>query len=274
MTRPPAKPETASAPLSGQEVGRPRGMPAVVQVASFAANKLLPEWIYEQLLEQIATGRLARGDRLPPEHALAKSFGVSRPTVRSALFRLQADGVVMSRRGSGNYVAETPSLHLVNLQPGSGNIAEMLLGVEFRMAIEGDAAALAATRRTDVELAALGEVIQRQKRSVDAPMAEVHDADIAFHALIAEAARNRLFVEAVQGLYKSVMNSWLLWHRMAASEYRQLWQVVLIEHCAVYEAIRAGDAEAARTAMRHHLNNGRQRMLRTNEQRSASGSES
>jgi GntR family transcriptional repressor for pyruvate dehydrogenase complex len=159
----------------------------------------------------------------------------------------------------------------MNLKPGSGSIAEMLLGAEFRVAIEGDAAALAATRRTDVELEALGEVIQRQKRSIDAPLVEVHDADIAFHVLVADAARNRLFVEAVQGLYASVMNSWLLWHRMAASEYRQLWQVVLREHCAVYEAIRVGDPDAARIAMRHHLTMGRQRMLRTNEQQLASG---
>jgi DNA-binding FadR family transcriptional regulator len=61
---------------------------------------------------------------------------------------------------------------------------------------------------------------------------------------------------------------------MSANEYKQLWQLVLKEHCAVYEAIQVGDAEAARTAMRHHLNNGRQRMLRTNELRSTSGSES
>jgi GntR family transcriptional repressor for pyruvate dehydrogenase complex len=265
------KQKAASEPSGTQRRDRLRAAPTAVQVVTLGANKLLPEWIYEQLLEQIARGRLARGDRLPPEHALAQSFGVSRPTVRNALFRLQADGVVVSRKGSGNYVAETPSLHLVNLKPGSGNIAEMLLGFEFRVAIEGDAAALAATRRTDVELAALGEVIRRQKRSIGAPLTEVHDADIAFHVLIADAARNRLFVEAIQGLYSAVMNSWLLWHRMAANEYRQLWRVVLREHCAVYEAIRVGDAEAARTAMRHHLNKGRQRMLRTNEQQPASG---
>lgn len=58
---------------------------------------------------------------------------------------------------------------------------------------------------------------------------------------------------------------------MEANEYRKLWQIVLKKHSAVYEAIRVGDAEAARIAMRLHLNMGRQRMLRTNEQRPASG---
>lgn len=264
----PAKSTAAPEPAETPKKTRLRAVPVVI--SGQGTHKLLPEWIYEQLLEQIATGRLAQGDRLPPEHALAEAFGVSRPTVRAALFRLQADGVVVAKKGSGNYIASTPSEHLINLKPGTGSIAEMLLGAEFRVAIEGDAAALAATRRTDVELAALGDVIRRQRRSIDATLVEVHDADIAFHLLVADAARNRLFGEAIQGLYAGVMNSWLLWHRMAASEYRQLWQVVLREHCAVYDAIKIGDPDAARIAMRHHLTVGRQRMLHTNEQQRVS----
>lgn len=241
------------------------------QNGTLGTNRLLPERVYERLLEQIAIGRFSRGERLPSEHALAQSLGVSRPTVRIALSRLQADGVVLSRKGSGNYVAETPSPHLVNFKPGSGNIADMLLSAEFRMAIEGDAAALAATRRTDIELATLDEAIQRQKLSSNSPLVEVHDADISFHLLIADAARNRMFVEAIHRLYNSLINSWLLWHRMTANEYKQLWQIVLEEHSAVYEAIRIRDAEAARLSMRHHLSMGRQRMLRTTQQGDQAG---
>ena len=237
--------------------------PASIHAADLGAVKLLPEWIYEQLLEQIAVGRLPRGERLPSENALAKLFGVSRPTVRNALSRLQADGFVRSRKGSGNYVAETPSPHILSLKPGTGNISDMMLGLEFRLAIEGDAAALAALRRTDIELAQLSEIIERQERLSDAPMPEVHDTDIAFHTLIADAARNRLFSEAIRKLYGSVINSWLLWHRTASDEYGRIWLTVLKEHRAVYEAIRDADADAARTAMRNHLTNGRRRMLDT-----------
>jgi GntR family transcriptional repressor for pyruvate dehydrogenase complex len=244
---------------------RTRAATVGIEAINPDAGKLLPEWIYEQLLGQIATGRLARGDRLPSENALAQLFSVSRPTVRNALVRLQADGIVRSRKGSGNYVAETPSPHILSLKPGTGNISDMLLGVEFRIAIEGDAAALAAMRRTDVELAELNEIIERQERLSDAPLAEVHDADIAFHTVIADAARNRLFSEAIRRLYGSVMNSWLLWHRAANDEYGQIWRSVLEEHRAVHEAIRLADADAARLAMRHHLTKGRQRMLNTND---------
>ncbi len=250
------------------DVKRGTGTPATrtgIHVVNHDTGKLLPEWIYEQLLEQIATGRLARGDRLPSENALAEMFGVSRPTVRNALFRLQTDGVVRSRKGSGNYVAETPSPHILSLKPGTGKISDMLLGVEFRIAIEGDAAALAAVRRTDVELAELSEIMERQERLSDAPLAEVHDADIAFHTLIAVAARNRLFSEAFRKLYRSVINSWLLWHRTASDEYGQIWRSVLKEHRAVYEAIHDADADSARMAMRDHLTKGRQRMLITND---------
>ena len=248
----------------GSAGARAAAAPASNHGANPGAGKLLPEWIYEQLLEQIAIGRFAHGDRLPSENALAQSFGVSRPTVRIALVRLQTDGVVRSRKGSGNYVAEVPSPHLLSLRPGTGNISEMLLGFEFRIAIEGDAAALAALRRTDVELAELDEIVGRQERLLGAPLAEVHDADIAFHTLIADAARNRLFSEAIRQNYRSVMNSWLLWHRMASDEYSKIWRSVLKEHRAVYEAIRAADEEAARAAMRRHLTMGRQRMLNTN----------
>ena len=242
-----------------------RPAPVGIGLATLDGGKLLPERIYEQLLEQIATGRFACGDRLPSEHTLAHSFGVSRPTVRQALARLQADGILRSRKGSGNYVAETPSTSLLNLKPGTGNISDMLLGVEFRIAIEGDAAALAALRRSDVELAELKAVLNRQELLSDAPLAEVHDADIEFHTLISDAARNRLFSEAIRKLYGSVMNSWLLWHRSASDEYGKIWRSVLTEHRAVYEAIRIADPDAARAAMRQHLTNGRRRMLKTND---------
>lgn len=252
----------------GSDVGMGTGKPAKptgIYAANLGSVKLLPEWIYEQLLEQIAVGRLPRGERLPSENALAQLFGVSRPTVRNALFRLQADGIVRSRKGSGNYVAETPSPHILTLKPGKGNISDMMLGFEFRLAIEGDAAALAAVRRTDIELAELREIMERQESLSDAPMPEVHDADIAFHTLIADAARNRLFSEAIRKLYGSVINSWLLWHRTATDEYDQIWLNVLKEHRAVYEAIRDANADAARMAMRDHLTNGRRRMLNTND---------
>lgn len=245
----------------------PRAAPVDIGVAALDAGKLLPERIYEQLLEQIATGRFACGDRLPSEHALAHSFGVSRPTVRHALARLQTDGILRSRKGSGNYVAETPSASLLNLKPGTGNISDMLLGFEFRIAIEGDAAALAALRRTDVELAELKEILDRQELLSDAPLPEVHDADIEFHTLISDAARNRMFSEAMHKLYGSVMNSWLLWHRSASDEYGKIWRSVLMEHRAIYEAIRVADPDAARTAMRQHLTNGRRRMLKTSDSR-------
>ncbi len=239
--------------------------PPGIQIASLGAAKLLPEWIYEQLMEQIASGRLARGDRLPSENALAEMFGVSRPTVRNALFRLQSDGILRSRKGSGNYVAEAPSPHILSLKPGKGNISEMMLGLEFRLAIEGDAAALAATRRSDVELAQLKGIMQQQEQLSGAPVAESHDADILFHTLIADAARNRHYSVAIRNLYSSVINSWLLWHRAASNTYGQIWNSVLDEHRAVYEAIRDGDADGARAAMRIHINNGRRRVLYTND---------
>ena len=87
----------------------------------------LPDQVYEQLLMQIAVGRLAAGRRLPSEPALCTALGVSRPVVRAALARLRADGIVESRRGSGSYVVRGPSREFLRVAP-SGSIAELKIG--------------------------------------------------------------------------------------------------------------------------------------------------
>ena len=113
----------------------------------------LSDYVYENILEKLISGQLGQGVKLPTENELARLFRVSRPTVRQALSRLQADGLVVSRKGSGNYISRRPSTYLLNLNPGEGAISQMLKSHELRIALEGDAAALAAARRSPAELA-------------------------------------------------------------------------------------------------------------------------
>src|SRR5207253_9910142 len=68
----------------------------------------LPNRLADALRADIAAGRLAAGARLPAETALAANFGVSRPIVREAIALLKADGVLVTRKGSGAYVSDTP----------------------------------------------------------------------------------------------------------------------------------------------------------------------
>src|SRR5690606_8438842 len=64
--------------------------------------------IYEQILRGIVNGEMTEGQRLPSEQSLANAYGVSRPVVREALARLRADGIIVSRHGSGSYVRHQP----------------------------------------------------------------------------------------------------------------------------------------------------------------------
>ncbi len=68
----------------------------------------LPDKIYGDILNRILEGEYKEGERLPTEHALAERFATSRPTVREALARLRADGIIMTRHGSGTTVARRP----------------------------------------------------------------------------------------------------------------------------------------------------------------------
>ncbi|MFP3271168.1 MAG: GntR family transcriptional regulator, partial [Paraburkholderia sp.] len=68
----------------------------------------LPDKIYGDILNQILEGEYKEGERLPTEHALAERFETSRPTVREALARLRADGIIVTRHGSGTTVARRP----------------------------------------------------------------------------------------------------------------------------------------------------------------------
>src|SRR5271168_1372099 len=85
----------------------------------------LGDLLYGQILERIVSGALKEGDKLPSENQICQAFGVSRPTVREALMRLHADGLVTTRQGSGTFVQKRPSDHLTRLAKVS-DIAGML----------------------------------------------------------------------------------------------------------------------------------------------------
>src|SRR6185312_13387789 len=69
----------------------------------------LAEKVLARLSAEIRGGKLAPGDRLPTEQELTSTMGVSRTVVREAVAALRADGLVVTRRGSGAYVADNPT---------------------------------------------------------------------------------------------------------------------------------------------------------------------
>jgi DNA-binding FadR family transcriptional regulator len=215
--------------------------------------------IYEHILEQIVAGEFKIGERLPSESQLGAHYAVSRAVVREALVRLHADGVAVTRRGAGTYVQRQPGREFLRLAP-IGGVADLMRCFEFRIGLEGEAAALAAQRRTDEHLAAIDEAFEHLNQSNASGQLGV-EQDIRFHGAIAIATRNELFIQALDALAIHVFNGMNVTRHLSLTRNKKRLTLVQEEHQRIVEAIRDSDEERARAAMRAHISNARIRAL-------------
>ena len=219
----------------------------------------LSDAVYNQLLSDIIVGAFSVGERMPPETQLAQRFKVSRPVVREALQRLQNDGIVQSRQGSGSFVQRSPSQRVGELTQRF-SLHEVLQSFELRMAIEVLSARLAARHRTEAQLSQ----IERAAHAVQAGFevgTPVRDADYGFHRAIAVASGNLLLLETRDQLaerLKNGMDVTLSVTQEAAAPRRTR---VLDEHDRIVNGIRVGDGDSAAIAMAYHLDQARSRLL-------------
>lgn len=204
--------------------------------------------ITRHLERAILSGELAVGDYLPAERALCEKLGVSRSVVREALGRLASLGLVESRHGSGTRVAipsgRDISVGYERLMRNSDAPLEDLAVV--RLTLETTIASLAATARTDAQLARL-EATQRVLGNPRKSLAAHVKADGAFHAILAEATGNRFLPLVLSPIHDVLIESRLkTLGRFGAA-------LAFAHHEQILEAVRNRDpAEAART-MREHL---------------------
>jgi DNA-binding FadR family transcriptional regulator len=223
------------------------------------AGGRLADRIYEQILGQIVVGESRVGDRLPSENQLCTDYGVSRAVVREALARLHADGVTVTRKGAGTYVQKQPGREFLRLSP-IGGIADLMRCFEFRIALEGEAASLAAQRRRDDDLKAISEAFD-ELNEVNAAGELGIQEDIRFHAAIAAASRNQIFIQTLQALHIHIWNGMNITRHISLTRNKDRLSLVQEEHSRVLNAIREGDREEARIAMRQHITNARNRAL-------------
>jgi len=209
------------------------------------------EYVAEQIRRQIALRLIRSGEALPPERELAKVFGVGRATVQHALRLLEADRLVETRRGrSGGTFVVGPADDgivadhlLVKLHRDRGRVEEALV---YRRVVEPAAAAEAATRRTEGELDVIREACRLAAEA--ATDADFIAHDTKFHLGVAEASRNRFFLEATEKL-RLVLNEALV-----ALPESPLWRErSTAEHTAVLCALEARDGEGTRKAMLSHV---------------------
>lgn len=219
----------------------------------------LADTLASRLKEEIVAGRLGAGARLPSEHDISESYGVSRPTVREAVGRLKQDGLVVSRQGSGVFVADPAAATVFRLDtPDFANAQEMRAIVELLIAVEGVATQLTAQRRTKAELKTIKARLDAVQRAIDRGEPGVEE-DVAFHRVIIEAADNPHFRDLTDFLDRKV-RGFIRTARLNSARFSGLAQIVQTEHVAIYDAIAAGDPAAARAAAERHVVNASERL--------------
>lgn len=216
------------------------------------------------MTEQIRSGRLKAGDKLPTEAAIMKDFGVSRTVVREAISRLQASGWVDTRHGIGTFVLHQSEHPSFRISPEHmGTLREVIALLEFRISVETEAAALAAIRRTPENLAELQTALRAFHSAIDEGRDAVA-ADHQFHQEIARATQNHHFTDLMNSLGAGVIPRARISSILTSDPERQNYlRRVNQEHESIYNAIAAQDVEAARAAMRTHLANSRERLRKS-----------
>lgn len=210
------------------------------------------------LAEEIESGRLTEGDKLPTEVELVKQLGVSRTVVREAVSRLRNAGLVEPRQGLGVFVLPRRARPL-DLEAGAADTKSKVLQiVEVRRALEGEAASLAAVRATPDGVEAMRQALA----AIDAAVAaggDGADEDLAFHRSVAESTGNAVMVSTVHYLGE-VLRSGIRVTRANEARRGDFLEAVRREHHAILAAIEAGDAKAARTAARRHVKHAASRL--------------
>ena len=219
----------------------------------------LPDKIYGDILNRILEGEYKEGERLPTEHALAERFETSRPTVREALARLRADGIIVTRHGSGTTVARRPDPDVRRFAPLE-TLSDIRRCYDFRIVTESGAAELAAQMAEADDIAAIQHAWDELERVIETQGIGAKD-DFAFHLAVARASKNQFFITMMSFIEEQIVFSMNLSRNLSLVKTLERQRLVQAEHLAVLDAIRSKDAAAAGEAMRLHLEHARDRMF-------------
>jgi DNA-binding FadR family transcriptional regulator len=214
--------------------------------------------VVHELGTAIVTGRYAENTVLPGDAELTLRFGVSRTVLREAMKTLSGKGLLQSKTRIGTTVRDRAAWNLFDAdvliwhaEAGFDDAFIRHLG-EMRLALEPEAAALAAQRRTGEQSAALYDWVERMGARGISPQQFV-DADLNFHLAVASAAANP-FLSSISTLIEVALVAAL--SRSSPVDDEAGLQHSIARHRAIATAIEQRNAEAARTAMRAVIEEG------------------
>jgi GntR family transcriptional repressor for pyruvate dehydrogenase complex len=199
----------------------------------------------ERLGSAIRLGLLSPGSKLPPERELAHRLRISRSTLRQALTALVQSGHLVSQRGrtGGTFVAAQPPLTEQDGEPLDQGAWEVL---DFRVAVEGGAAMLAAERGDESQLDRLDELVEKMDDELE-DFEEYRLTDIRFHIGIAEAAQSPRLLSAMTDVQSQMSDLIAL-----IAHPPEVLAISNEQHARMVTALRKGDGPRAVRQMREH----------------------
>jgi DNA-binding FadR family transcriptional regulator len=229
----------------------------------------LSQQVVSSIARLIETGALAAGQKLPSESEIVRREGVSRTVVREAISKLQASGLIETRHGIGSFVSELADRGDFGMERTLVNTAGDLMALlEVRIGIETEAAALAATRRSEDHLRAMSQAMEAFSEEIHTGQGGINP-DFRFHLEISKAAGNRYFLDILRTLGPKAIPRSRFQIEEGERQLQEYLERINHEHEDIYNGILRSDPEAARAAVRNHLGNSRERMRRASEARTA-----
>ncbi|MEO3428736.1 FadR/GntR family transcriptional regulator [Pelagibius sp. CAU 1746] len=221
--------------------------------------------IAERLGRDIVSGQIAEGALLPGVEELREQFGASRVIVREAIRTLGAKGLVYSRRRMGTRVAERAGWNLFDeevlawVMAEGGASAFLTAFVEFRLMVEPDAAALAAERASQEDLAPLRTSVDAMENA-SGDLARFHDADVHFHLALLKASTNP-FVAGLGRASQTYLD--ISFRLQEANVDESTIQEEVEMHRRLLDLIETGEAEEARRECRRIIMSGKRALERS-----------
>jgi len=230
-------------------------------------RETLTSQLSKALRASIDSGELKPGDKLPSEQELVERYHVSRTVVREAISSLRASGFVATQQGVGAFVLRRSGWPAhPNGETKADVVQEIFNVLELRIAIEVEAAGLAAQRRKPEHVKQMREALDRMTEMIEASEDAIAP-DLRFHHAVAEATDNSHFTHLFSYLGPLLIprarvptfHFYAPDHVYAADPLEYLLHINR-EHEEIYRAINRQDSDAARSAMRLHLSNSRERL--------------
>ena len=214
-------------------------------------NKLGSSDIASQLRREINSGSLQRFERFQPERSLALNYNVSRGTIRAAINKLEIEGLVKTKAGSGTYISKKDSGENSSVIQN----ARPLELVDARFALEPHICRLAVLHGRQADFEKLENFLEAMEKNSDNPII-FGDSDTAFHRALAESTGNSLLIWMIEQI-TSVRNQdeWGRMRHLTLNE--NIIKKYNTQHRDTLNAIRAREPEKAAKMMREHLQTAR-----------------